>query len=165
MSNIAVVQRLMDRILVEDVDRALSLLSEHVELMVLPSPSSSASAEIRRGRQAVGDYFGALGGIVTFWQLRFVVNGDQILVPGKERYVTQCGLESESDFVLACEVRGGYVSRIVVVEDVAATLGGTGALERAMRPTVYQEAPELEEALVSSLSEAVEEITRGVRVA
>jgi hypothetical protein len=94
-----------------------------------------------------------------------VLNGDQILVPGKERYVTQCGLESESDFVLACEVRGGYVSRIVVVEDVAATLGGTGALERAMRPTVYREAPELEEALVSSLSEAVEEITRGVRVA
>jgi ketosteroid isomerase-like protein len=165
MSNIAVVQRLMDRILVEDLDRALSLLSDDVEITILPPASSSASAEIRRGRQAVRDYFGALGGIVTFWQLRFVQNGDRVLVPGKERYVTLCGLESENDFMLACEVRYGRVIRIVVVEDVAATLRGTGALKPAMRPTVYQEAPELEEALVSSLSAAVEEITRGARVA
>src|SRR5918995_1059395 len=117
MSNIAVVQRLMDRILVQDFDRALSVLAKDVELTVLPAPASSGWAEIRRGRQAVREYFSRLGGIVTFWQVRFVAHGDQVLVPGREQYVTRCGLTSDSDFMLSCQVRDGKVARIVVVED------------------------------------------------
>jgi ketosteroid isomerase-like protein len=163
MRNIGVVQRLMDRILVQDLDPALSLLAEDIELTVLPSPASSGSAEIRQGRQAVREYFITLGDIVTFWQVRIVVHGDQVLVLGRERYATRFGLKSDSDFMLACQVRGGRIVRIVVVEDTAATLGA--ADEPAMRPTVFREMPELDDALLTSLSSALEEITADLRVA
>jgi hypothetical protein len=50
---------------------------------------SSGSAEIRQGRRAVREYFITLGDIVTFWQVRIVAHGDQVLVLERERYVAQ----------------------------------------------------------------------------
>jgi ketosteroid isomerase-like protein len=163
MSDIRMVQQLMDRILVQDLDEAVRLLSEDVELTALPSPASSATAEIRQGRAAVRDYFEVLGGIVTFWQVRVCAYADRVLVPGRERYILRCGLESDNEFMLVCQVRKGRIAGIVVIEDVAAML--RGKVLPAMRPTIYRVMPELDDALVSSLSAALEETTTQVRVA
>jgi ketosteroid isomerase-like protein len=119
MSNVALVQRMVDRILIQDLEPALDLIAEQVELMVLPPELGAAAPEIHRGRYAVRDYFESLGGIVTFWQVRLVSDGDQVLVWGKESYTTNGGMESESEFVLVCQVGAGVIERILVVEDLA----------------------------------------------
>jgi len=118
MSNIALVQRMVDRILIQDLESALDLIAEGVELMVLPD-FGAARPEIRWGREAPRDYFGALGGIVTFWQVRLIPDGDQVLVWGKESYTTNGGIEAGSDFILGFQVRAGQIERILMVEDLA----------------------------------------------
>ena len=119
MSDMALVQQVVDRILIQDLEPALDLVAEDVELMLVTPELSSDSPAVYRGTEAGRDYIGAQGGIVTFWQVRFVADGDQVLVLGRERYTTNAGLESDSDFVLVCQVREGVIVRIVLVEDLA----------------------------------------------
>lgn len=162
MNNIAVVEHLVDRILVQDLERALELVAEDVELVVLPPDPGAGSPEIEWGRQVLRDYFGALGGIVTFWQVRLVADGDQVLVLGREHYVTTSGLESNTEFMLDCQVEEGLITRLLVVEDVAVSFGDTPEhIEAALRlsPTVFRDVHPPEEALVLASSPAWEECT------
>lgn len=159
MTDITVVQRMMDRILAEDLERALDWMARDIELTALPVEPSSEAQEVLRGRRAVGDYFGALGGIVTFWQVRYIADGDEVLVPVRECYVTNSGLQSDSEFLLVCEVRNGQVARILVAEDLITTLSQRAEYAEApLRPTVYCEEIELDKAMTTALSSAVEEI-------
>jgi hypothetical protein len=151
MNKISVVERLVDRILVQDLERAMELVAEDVELSVLPPEPAAGPPETQRGKQALGDYFRALGGIVTFWQVRVVADGDQVLVLGKESYVTTTGLESDTEFMLDCQVEEGLVNRLLVVENVAISLDETPEhIEAALRlrPTVFRDVHPPEEALV-----------------
>jgi ketosteroid isomerase-like protein len=138
MNNMAVVDQVMDRILAQDLGSALHLMSADVELTLLPSESSEA-AEMLRGREAVRGYFEALGAIITFWEVQLVPEGDQVLVLGRERYVTDRGLESDAEFMLVYQLRGGVVGRIVVVESLAA--------EAPLLPTVFCDGIGIEEQL------------------
>jgi hypothetical protein len=131
MNGMETVERMMDRILVQELEAALHLIAHDVELVVLPSEQSS-TAQTRRGKEAVQDYFGALGGIVTFWQVRLAPEGERVLVLGRESYTTNAGLESDTEFMLVCELRDGLVNRIVVIENLAS--------EAPLLPTVFHEA-------------------------
>jgi ketosteroid isomerase-like protein len=133
MNNMAVVQRFVDRILVQDLASAMDLVAPDAELTLLPVEPGD-TAENFQGREAVGDYFEALGPIVTFWQVQLVPEGEQVLALGRECYTMNGGLESDAEFMLVYQLREGLVARIVVVESLAA--------EAPLLPTVYREAAE-----------------------
>jgi ketosteroid isomerase-like protein len=135
MNNMAVVQRVMDRILVRDLESAMTLIAPDAELTLLPT-EPSAAAETMRGGDAVLEYFGSLGAIVTFWEVNLVPEGDRVLVLGRESYSLNGGLESEAEFMLVFQLREALVSRIVVVENLAS--------EAPLLPTVLCDAADLE---------------------
>jgi len=72
------------------------------------------------GRQAVADYFDALGDLTGFWRMdEYSVNGGRVIAWGDESFtVDGCGLEGGSEFALVFDLRQGRVTRLVVVEDL-----------------------------------------------
>jgi hypothetical protein len=71
------------------------------------------------GREAVVDYFTALGGLVTFWQLDYTAGGEQLIAWGKESFtVERCGIEGECEFALVFELAEDKITRFLVVEDL-----------------------------------------------
>jgi ketosteroid isomerase-like protein len=133
MRNLKIVEQVMDRVLAQDLESAFPLIAEDAELTVLP-PDAGSAAESFRGRGAIREYFDALGGIVTFWELRLVPEGERVLVLGQESYTTNAGLESDGEFMLVCQLREGRLARLVVVENLAA--------EAPLLPTVFRDALE-----------------------
>jgi ketosteroid isomerase-like protein len=121
MSNIAVVKTVVHRILVEDLESSLDLIAEDVVLRVGIAGRLPFCFE-DRGRQAVVDYFTALGGIVTFWQVGFFDEGTQVLVLGNESFTLDCGIQAKSDFALVFGVRDGLIAELLIVEDLSAFL-------------------------------------------
>ncbi len=73
------------------------------------------------GRQAVADYFDALGDVTGFWQMdEYSAIGGRVIAWGDESFtVDGCGLEGGSEFALVFDLRQGRVTRLVVVEDLA----------------------------------------------
>jgi ketosteroid isomerase-like protein len=131
MNNIAAVERVLDRVLMQDVESVLDLVDERVELMVLSPQRGHAPPEIVRGRRAVTEYFERQGGIAAFWNLWLEADEDRVLVFGRESYTTTCELEAESDFALVFELRKGVIVRILAVED----------LPPSLRPTTFSRRP------------------------
>lgn len=155
MSDLTLVRRVMDHVLLEDLEPVLGLFADQVDLTVLRPGSGTGSFERLTGKQAICDYFVRLGGIVTFWQLRFFEQEKHVLVLGQERYTTTGGMESASDFALICQIRAGLIAEILIAEDLTLVLGGrAGTLlpvsgtASKLKPTVYPGAshPDLERA-------------------
>lgn len=122
MNNIAVVKSVVDRILVEDLEPVLDLFAEEVVFKVA-IPGEMPICFEDSGKQALIDYFKALGGIVTFWQVEFFARGDHVVVLGNESYtVSNCRVTARSDFALVFDVRDGLIARFLVVEDLPSFL-------------------------------------------
>jgi len=147
MNNSALVKQLVDRILLaDDLDPVLHLLADDVSFKVA-IPGSMPICFADSGKQGVVDYFQALGGIVTFWQVEYFAQGEHVIVVGKERFTTRdCALTADSDFALVFDVHNGLITRLLVVEDLAAFIeDGNQVLELANRlqdplaPTVYRD--------------------------
>jgi ketosteroid isomerase-like protein len=144
MNDLTLVRRVMDHVVIEDLGPVLGLFGDEVALTVLRPGSGSGSFEQLSGKQAVCDYFARLGGIVTFWQVRFFEQENQVLVLGQERYATTGGIESATDFALVCQIREGVITELLIVEDLTLLLAGrTGRLLQVsctgsgLKPTVY----------------------------
>jgi ketosteroid isomerase-like protein len=111
-------RRAVDRLLAEDLDPLLELLAEDVEFEVagggdLPDPASGS------GRQAVVDYFSALGGLVAFWQIDYGATGGQVIAWGKESFtLDRSGLDGGCEFALVFDLADGMITRLVVIEDL-----------------------------------------------
>jgi hypothetical protein len=131
MSDLAVVQQMMDRVSRNDLERALDLLGEDVTLTVLRPGHDSDGFQQLAGKEAVRAYFVDLAGIVSFWQLRFFNQESRILVLGRERFTTGGGLEAATDFALVCQLRGELVSEILLVEDLTMVLSGEAGVVEA----------------------------------
>jgi hypothetical protein len=144
MSDLTLVQRVMDHVLIQDLEPVLGLFGHQVALTVLRPGSGTGSFEQLSGKQAICDYFARLGGIVTFWQLRFFDQDNHVLVLGRERYTTTRGIESATDFAVVCQIRQGVIAEILIVEDLTLLLAGragtllpvSGAAS-GLKPTVY----------------------------
>jgi hypothetical protein len=131
VDNLAVVKRAVEGILARDFQPLLDLSVEHVffrRVSLGPQPVSSLEV----GRQRMVEYFETLGGIVSFWQVKFRVLGEQVLVLGNESFTTDGGIEGSSDFALVVDACGGLITALLVVEDLPAL---SGDLKRFDVPT------------------------------
>ena len=155
MDNKAVVKRLMDRILLADgLDPVLPLLADDLSFKV--AVPGSMPICFGDGKQGIVDYFQALGGIVTFWQVDYLAQGEQVIAVGRERFTMEdTRLTADSEFALVFDVRDGLISRVLVVEDLTAFLqDGNQLLEVANRlqnplaATVYRKTRAEEDGLV-----------------
>ena len=146
MDNVALVKRLVDRILLAtDLDPVLHLLADDLSFKVaIPGAMPICFAD--SGKQGMVDYFKALGGIVTFWRVEYFGQGEHVIAVGKERFTMgNRDLTADSDFALVFDVRDGLITRLLVVEDLTSFIkDGNQVLELANRlkdplaPTVYR---------------------------
>jgi hypothetical protein len=128
--NIAVVKRVVEGILAEDLEPALDLLAGDVRFKVA-IPGEMPICFEDSGKQGVIDYFKALGGIVTFWQVEFLGRDEHVIVLGNEGFTLKdAGITARSDFALIFDVHGGLITRFLVVEDLWSFLqDGYGLIE------------------------------------
>jgi ketosteroid isomerase-like protein len=118
MNDIAAVRQAVDRVLLGDLEPILDLLSEDVVFQVAVGGDEPVCLE-ESGREAVVDYFSALGGLVSFWQLDYTAGGEQLIAWGKESFtVERCGIEGECEFALVFELAEGRITRFLVIEDL-----------------------------------------------
>jgi len=118
MDDMIAVRRAVDRLLGGDFRPMLDLLAEDVRFEVA---GGGEAPEYRsgRGRQAVVDYFTALGGLVAFWQIDYGTVNGQVIAWGTERFTAEpCGLEGECEFALVFELARGKIGRFQVIEDL-----------------------------------------------
>jgi ketosteroid isomerase-like protein len=118
MNDTIELRRAVDRILLGDLDPMLDLLAEDVEFCVAVGGDEPICLD-DLGKQPVVDYFSALGGLVTFWQMDYTARGDQLIAWGKERFtIENCALEGGCEFALVFDVSQDLITRFLVVEDL-----------------------------------------------
>lgn len=125
--DLTAVRRAVDRLLAGELEPLLGLLADDVQLEVA---DGGDAVELTResGRQAVADYFTALGGITAFWQLDYTAAGEQLIAWGKERFTIEvCELEAACEFALVFDLEDGAITRLLVVEDLRAFVRGATA--------------------------------------
>jgi ketosteroid isomerase-like protein len=97
----------------------IELLANDVEFEVA-SGGDVPGCRKRSGRQAVADYFDALGDLPAFWRMEYSAIDGRVIAWGDERFTVEgCGLEGGSEFALVFDLRHGRVARLLVVEDLA----------------------------------------------
>lgn len=115
MHNLSLVRRALAGILVEDLRPLIQITAADAVLTV--TTADPEADDIRgRGRDAVAQYFRSLGGIPSFWQVRLIDRGEQVMVLGQERFTSPGGLEANSEFTLLFELAGGRIVGLRVLE-------------------------------------------------
>jgi ketosteroid isomerase-like protein len=131
MDEMTAVRRAVDRVLVGELGPLLDLLAEDVEFDVA-GEEDEPDGRKEYGKQAVADYFIALGGLVAFWQMDCTASGTQVIAWGKESFtVEHCGLEGRCDFALVFNLAGGTITRLHMIEDLRAFMRSGGSLVEA----------------------------------
>jgi ketosteroid isomerase-like protein len=119
----------VDRILLGDLDPMLGLLADDVEFCVATAEDTPICLE-EFGKQPVVDYFTALGGLVTFWQMDYTARGDQLIAWGKEHFTIEtCEIEGGCEFALVFDLANNRITRFLVVEDLPSFIRA-GSLDR-----------------------------------
>ena len=143
MNDTIELRRAVDRILLGDIDPMLDLLAEDVEFCVAVGGDEPTCLD-DSGKQPVVDYFTALGGLVTFWQMDYTTRGDQLIAWGKESFtIEKCGIEGGCEFALVFDVSEGLITRFLVVEDLPSFIRDGGSLGEFSRRTTIAELSEL----------------------
>jgi hypothetical protein len=118
MNDMTVVRRAVDRVLAQDLNPILDLLAEDVAFQVSIGGEPPVYLE-ESGKQSVVDYFGALGAIVTFWQMDYSARGNHLIAWGRESFTVEtCGMQAGSEFALVLDLSDGRITRLLVVEDL-----------------------------------------------
>jgi hypothetical protein len=118
MNDTIELRRAVYRILLGDLDPMLDLLAEDVEFCVAVGGDEPICLD-DSGKQPVVDYFTALGGLVTFWQMDYTARADQLIAWGKESFtIENCEIEGGCEFALVFDISEGLITRFLVVEDL-----------------------------------------------
>ena len=133
MNDTIELRQAVDRILLGDLDPMLDLLAEDVEFCVAVGGDEPICLD-DSGKQPVVDYFSALGGLVTFWQMDYTARGDQLIAWGKESFtIENCALEGGCEFALVFDVSEDLITRFLVVEDLRSfILAGSPSANREL---------------------------------
>jgi hypothetical protein len=128
MTDTTELRRAVDRMLLGDLDPMLDLLADDVEFCVAVGGDIPSCLE-DSGKQPVVDYFTALGGLVTFWQMDYTARGDQLIAWGKEHFtIKTCEIEAGCEFALVFDTADDLIARLLVVEDLPSFIR-SGALD------------------------------------
>jgi hypothetical protein len=133
MNDTIELRRAVDRILLGDLEPMLDLLAEDVEFCVAVGGDEPICLD-DSGKQPVVDYFTALGGLVTFWQMDYTARSGQLIAWGKESFtIENCGIEGGCEFALVFDVSEGLITRFLVVEDLPSfILAGSPSTNREL---------------------------------
>ena len=120
MNNAAFIQRLLDHAFgTLDFGALAAHLDADVVFEVTP-PYRQAAVVETRGRDAVVDYFTALGDIVSFWRVRCYGAGERVVAVGAERFtIPRYGVTLGGEFALLLHVCGERITRFLIIEDLA----------------------------------------------
>lgn len=130
MDDMIAVRRAVDQLLDGRLGPLLGLVADDVELEVTGG-GDVPGRWIGSGREAVADYFTALGAIPAFWQIDYGAADGQVIAWGKESFRIQgCALEGACEFALVFDLSGGRIARLEVVEDLPSFIRGGGRLPR-----------------------------------
>jgi ketosteroid isomerase-like protein len=128
MNDMTAMRRAVDRLLEGALGPLLDLLAADVEFEVATG-GGMPGRMTDSGKQPVADYFTALGGLVAFWQMDYTATGDQVIAWGKESFtVEHLGLQGGCEFALVFDLARGMITRLLVVEDLAAFMRAGGSL-------------------------------------
>jgi ketosteroid isomerase-like protein len=120
MDELTAVTGAVDRLVSGALAPLIELLANDVEFEVA---SGGDAPECRKhsGRQAVADYFDALGDLPAFWRMdEFSTMDERVIAWGEESFTVEgSGLEGGTEFALVFDLRHGRVKRLLVVEDLA----------------------------------------------
>jgi ketosteroid isomerase-like protein len=131
MDEMIAVRRAVDRLLAGELGPLLDLLAEEVEF-VLAREGDEPDSGKEHGKEAVADYFTALGGLVAFWQMDYTARGEQVIAWGKESFtVEHCGLRGGCEFAIVFDLSEGTIARLQMIEDLRAFMRGGGTLVEA----------------------------------
>jgi hypothetical protein len=134
VDDITAVRRAVDRLLGGSAEELLDLLADEVELDVT-GVGRTGSHPRDSGKQAVADYFAALGGLVAFWQMEYSARGRKVIARGTETFtIEHLGLEGASEFALVFELSGGVVTHLQVIEDLRSSMHRGSLMLDAPRP-------------------------------
>jgi ketosteroid isomerase-like protein len=124
--NLALIRDILERMLpAADLRPLLEHLADDV-VFTVAGPDGGLNADEGNGKAAVADYFGTLGDLVTFWRVKYAWSGGRVVVLAEERFTVQpIGLMAQSELALIFDVHGGWITRLLVVEDLPAALTGT----------------------------------------
>jgi ketosteroid isomerase-like protein len=119
MDELTAVRGAMDCLVSGALAPLLELLANDVEFEVA-SGGDVPGCRKDSGRQAVADYFAALGDLPAFWQMEYSAAGGRVIAWGEESFtVDGCGLEGESEFALVLDFHQGAVTRFMAIEDLS----------------------------------------------
>ena len=136
MDDMTAVRRAVDPLLSGELEPLLDLLTEDVKFEVVSGGDVPESRK-ESGKQAVVDYFTALGGLLAFWQVDYSARGGQVIVWGKESFtVEHCELEGGCEFALVFELSQGMITRLLMIEDLPAFMRGGGLVGEGSRAAV-----------------------------
>jgi hypothetical protein len=130
LDDLTAVRGALDRLVDGSSEELLELVTDEVELDVTGggrTPSRSRES----GKQAVSDYFAALGALVAFWRMEYTARGCRVIVRVTESFTLQhLGLEGGCELALVFELSAGLVTRLQVIEDLRSSiLGGNTFLD------------------------------------
>lgn len=118
MNNAEWIQGLLDQAFATLDFRSLAArLADDVIFEVTPP---RARAVEHRGKDAVVDYFTALGDIVSFWRVRCYDRGERVVAVGSERFtIPRHGVTLGGEFALLLHVCDGRITRLLIIEELA----------------------------------------------
>ena len=98
----------------------IELLANEVEFEVA-SGGDAPGCRKHSGRQAVADYFDALGDLPAFWRMdEYSAIDGRVIAWGDESFTLEgCELEGATEFALVFDLRHGRVTRLLVIEDLS----------------------------------------------
>jgi ketosteroid isomerase-like protein len=118
MTNATFIQRLFDDAFATlDFRNLAAHLAEDVVFEV--TPPGEADVVEARGRDAVVDYFTALGDIVSFWKVRCYGEGERVVAVGAERFTIPRGVTLGGEFAMLLHVCGDRITRFFIIEDLS----------------------------------------------
>ena len=133
LHDLTAVRRALDHLLGGSPEDLLDLLADEVELDVTGG-GRTLSRSRESGKQAVADYFAALGALVAFWRMEYSARGRRVIVRVTESFTIQhLELEGGCELALVFELSGGLVTRLQVIEDLRSSMQGGNTFLDASR--------------------------------
>ena len=120
MDELTAVRGAVDCLVAGALAPLIELLANDVEFEVA-SGGDAPGCRKHSGRQAVADYFDALGDLTAFWRMdEFSAISGRVIAWGEESFTVKgCGLEGGAEFALVFDLRQGRATRLLVIEDLS----------------------------------------------
>lgn len=119
MDELTVVRGAVDCLVSGALAPLIELLASNVAFEVA-SGGHAPGWRKHSGRQAVADYFDALGDLPAFWRMEYSAIDGRVIAWGDESFTVKgCELVGGTEFALVFDLHEGRVTRLLVIEDLS----------------------------------------------